>query len=163
VARIATRRATPIRVLLVEDRPVARKMLADELAAVEGIEVPYLARDADEAVRLVREKRPDIVLLDLVLPGRDGIETIKEIRTFSDVPIVLLTGANVAPESLEHVAKRQGADAFIRKPSGPVSFDMYRITGRLVAEIERLVAIHGEPEGEPERFLPRSEHSRPNS
>ncbi len=127
-----------VRVLIVEDRPVARKMLGDELSKAEGIEVTDVARDGEEAIRIIRDHEVDVVIMDLVMPGKDGIETISEIRGFSDVPIVLLTGATVATESLEHVARNKGADAFIRKPSGPVSVDLYRITQQLVAEIRTL-------------------------
>lgn len=127
-----------VRVLIVEDRPVARKMLGDELAKAEGIEVTDVARDGEEAIAIIRDHEPDVVIMDLVMPGKDGIETIGEIRGFSNVPIVLLTGATVATESLEHVARNKGADAFIRKPSGPVSVDLYRITQQLVAEIRSL-------------------------
>ncbi len=137
----------PVRVLIVEDRPVARKLLGDELAQSSDIQVSDVASNGDDAVRLVRETHPDIVIMDLVMPGKDGIETISEIRGFSDVPIVLLTGATVATESLEYVARRKGANGFIRKPSGPVSVDLYRITEELVGEIRRLTKDRGTPRG----------------
>lgn len=132
-----------VRVLIVEDRPVARKLLADELTSA-GFRIGPIARNGDEAIRLVREDPPDVVIMDLVMPSKDGIETITEIRSFSDVPIVLLTGATIASKTLEHIARRKGADAFIRKPSGPVSLDLYRITDRLVAEIRRLTVTAGQ-------------------
>lgn len=127
-----------VRVLIVEDRPVARKMLGDELSKEAGIEVTDVARSGEEAIEIIRDHELDVVIMDLVMPGKDGIETISEIRSFSDIPIILLTGASVATESLEHVARKKGADAFIRKPSGPVSVDLYRITQQLVAEIRSL-------------------------
>jgi two-component system, chemotaxis family, protein-glutamate methylesterase/glutaminase len=134
-----------VRVLIVEDRPVARKLLMDELSQVPDVRVSDVARDGEEAIEIVRSRPVDVVIMDLVMPSKDGIETISEIRGFSDVPIILLTGASIATESLEHVARRKGANAFIRKPSGPVSVDMYRITERLLNEIRRLAQKTHEP------------------
>src|SRR3989337_2293032 len=91
-----------IRVLIVEDRPVARKLLEAELVQAHGIEIAAVAQD--------------------------GIEALTKIREFSDVPVILLTGAKVATESLEHVARKKGADGFFIKPSGSVSVDLYSIS-----------------------------------
>lgn len=134
---IQTRDRHAVRVLIVEDRPVARKLLEDELVD-GGLQVVAVARDGDEAIELVGRLDPDVVLMDVVMPGKDGIQTLSEIRRFSDVPVILLTGAQVAVESLEHVARRRGADAFFLKPSGPVCLDLHTIRGDLVAEIRRL-------------------------
>ncbi len=128
----------PIRVLIVEDRPVARKLLEAELVQAHGIEIAGIARDGEEAIEQVQEIDPDIVLMDVVMPGMDGIEALTRIREFSDVPVILLTGAKVATESLEHVARKKGADGFFIKPSGSVSVDLYSISEPLIAEIRKL-------------------------
>lgn len=132
--------ATSIGVLIVEDRPVARKLLEAELDAAAGLHVVGFAKDGVQAIDQVKALSPDIVLMDVVMPGMDGIEALGKIREFSTVPIILLTGAKVATESLEHVARRQGADGFFVKPSGSVSVDLYSIAKPLIAEIRRLVA-----------------------
>lgn len=127
-----------IRVLVVEDRPVARKLLIDELAEALDIDVVGEARNGQQAVDLARETDPDIILMDLVMPGKDGLATTQEIRGFSDVPVILLTGASIDLESLQYVAKKQGVDAFFQKPSGSVSVDLYAIRDELVAKIREL-------------------------
>ena len=119
---------------------MARKLLEDELVKAGGVTVVGVAKDGEEGLALVREADPDVVLMDVVMPGMDGIEALDRIRAFSDVPVILLTGAAIATESLEHIAKRKGADAFFLKPSGSVSVDLYAIANKLVAEIKRLAA-----------------------
>jgi CheY-like chemotaxis protein len=108
-----TRAATARSILTVEDDPIVR---ADLRLVLEdaGFEVCEAARDGVEAVELERKHRPDLVLMDLGLPRRDGVEAIRQIRDSGDVPIVALTG-----HSRNDVVDRAidaGADAFVLKP-----------------------------------------------
>ncbi len=76
-------------ILAVDDEPDILRVL--ELAlAEEGFEVLPLSR-ATEVVPLVRERRPALVLLDVMLPEKSGLELLDEIRAFSTVPVILLT------------------------------------------------------------------------
>ncbi|MFM8350393.1 MAG: response regulator, partial [Actinomycetales bacterium] len=77
------------RVLVVDDDQALAEMLGIVLRG-EGFE-PYFCADGAEAVTAFREARPDVVLLDLMLPGRDGIDVCRAIRAESGVPIVMLT------------------------------------------------------------------------
>jgi len=69
-----------IRVLLADDHPVVRSGIRAELDGAEGIEVVGEASSGDEALRLVEELRPDILVLDVVMPGVDGVETTRLLR-----------------------------------------------------------------------------------
>lgn len=131
-------RAQTIRILIVEDRPVARKLLESEIASVADLSICGEARDGREAVQKVKELEPDVVIMDVVMPRMDGLEATAEIRTFSKVPIIILTGSHQDSETLRYLAKRRGADGFLLKPSGPVSADLYKIQEQLVAEVRRL-------------------------
>ena len=70
---------TPIRVLVVDDHAIVRKGTRALLAEVEGIEVVGEAADGQAAVDQVTALRPDVILMDLVMPGMDGIEAIRQI------------------------------------------------------------------------------------
>src|SRR5690242_21129366 len=77
------------RVLVVDDDAALAEMLGIVLRG-EGFE-PTFVSDGDKAVEVFRESRPDLVLLDLMLPGSDGIDVCRQIRAESGVPIVMLT------------------------------------------------------------------------
>src|SRR5664280_2428295 len=81
--------AARLRALVVEDEAPLARAIADYLSN-DGFDVD-IAGDGETAVELVARSRPDVVLLDLMLPGIDGIETCRRIRTFSDAYVVMLT------------------------------------------------------------------------
>ena len=73
-----------------------------------------VARDGDEALRVARQERPDLIVLDLGLPGRDGLDVTRELRRDSNVPIVMLTART--EESDKIVGLELGADDYLTKP-----------------------------------------------
>jgi CheY-like chemotaxis protein len=99
-------------VLTVEDNPITRTELRLVLEDA-GFEVIADARDGAEAVELAREHRPDLVLLDLGLPGVDGIETTRRILAERRVPIVAVTGRS---RELAERALEAGATSYLLKP-----------------------------------------------
>jgi two-component system response regulator MtrA len=82
----------------------------------EGFE-PVFCADGAEAIQVFRDSRPDIVLLDLMLPGRDGIEVCRAIRAESGTPIVMLTAKSDTIDVV--VGLESGADDYIVKPFKP--------------------------------------------
>src|SRR5262245_22450495 len=82
-------RAAVSRVLVVDDEPDLAKLVGNYLER-DGFEVA-LAFDGSQAVELARQVDPDVVVLDLGLPGMDGIEVCRVLRTFSDCYVVMLT------------------------------------------------------------------------
>ncbi|GAB4013619.1 MtrAB system response regulator MtrA [Nocardioides ultimimeridianus] len=103
------------RVLVVDDDASLAEMLGIVLAQ-EGFESRVCAR-GDEALSAFREYRPDLVLLDLMLPGKDGIDVCKEIRAESGVPIVMLTAKGDTVDVV--LGLESGADDYIVKPFKP--------------------------------------------
>src|SRR5512143_2063274 len=103
------------KILIVEDEPKLASLLADYLIA-SGFE-PFSLGNGTEVVPWVREQMPDLILLDLMLPGRDGIEVCKDIRTFSNVPIIMITARVEEIDRL--LGLELGADDYICKPFSP--------------------------------------------
>ena len=84
--------ATPIRVLLADDHPVVRRGLAALLDTLDGIEVVAQAGTGDEAVREVGFSRPDVVVMDLRMPGVDGVEATRRIvKGYPKTAVLVLT------------------------------------------------------------------------
>ena len=104
-----------IRALVVEDE-VAMAELVGSYLEREAFEVT-LGHDGIEAVRLAREVDPDIVVLDLGLPGQDGIEVCRQLRTFSDAYVVMLTARTDEVDTL--IGLSVGADDYMTKPFSP--------------------------------------------
>ena len=107
--------SAPARILIVEDEPKLAALVGDYLR-VGGYESNWVA-DGREAVSAVRNGQPDLVLLDLMLPGRDGLDICRELRSFSDVPIIMLTARVEEIDRL--LGLELGADDYICKPFSP--------------------------------------------
>ncbi len=103
------------RVLVVDDEPHIRAVLRGYLEA-DGFAVAEAA-DGEDAVRQVRQDAPDLVLLDVMLPGMDGIEALRQVRTFSDVYVIVVTAR--AEEVDKLVGLGVGADDYVTKPFSP--------------------------------------------
>ncbi len=106
---------TVTRVLVVDDETPIVELVRDYLAA-EGMEVA-VAQDGPSAVNAVRERRPDVVILDVMLPGLDGFEVLRQIRTFSDAYVIMLTAR--AEEIDRIIGLSVGADDYLVKPFSP--------------------------------------------
>ncbi|MGH8827379.1 MAG: response regulator [Jiangellaceae bacterium] len=102
-------------VLVVDDEPGIRRVLRGYLEA-EGFEVVEAAT-AESAVSQVRRQAPDLVLLDVMLPDGDGLDVLRQVRTFSDVYVVLVTAR--AEETDKLVGLGVGADDYVTKPFSP--------------------------------------------
>lgn len=103
----------PLRVLVADDDPMTRRMVCDELAN-EGIEVVGQARNGDEAYELAVALRPDLVLMDVVMPGTDGIAATK--RLMEEAPEIAVIILSVADDDeLGMLAMHVGAVGFLTK------------------------------------------------
>ena len=116
------------RILVVDDEPQIRRALAVNLRARE-YEVD-LAESGEEALRLAAAHHPDLILLDLGLPGIDGIDVVRGIRGWSTVPIVILSVREA--EADKGAALDAGADDYVTKP-----FGMDELLARLRASLRR--------------------------
>jgi DNA-binding response OmpR family regulator len=115
-------------ILVVDDEPVIRETLAEALET-EGFET-VAAGDGRTALALFRSERPDLVLLDLMLPEMSGIEVCRVIRSESSVPIIMLTARTAEVDRV--VGLELGADDYVTKP-----FSIREVTARIRAIFRR--------------------------
>ena len=126
-------------ILVVDDEPTLRETLVDALEA-DGFRV-VAAADGREALTKFRAERPDLVLLDLMLPELSGIEVCRIIRAESGVPIVMLTAKDSELDKV--VGLELGADDYVTKP-----FSLRELSARIRAlfrRSEQAVAVEGPP------------------
>lgn len=103
------------RILIVDDEERIRTFLKSKLSA-SGYTV-LTAKDGMEALDKIRVEEPDLVLLDVLMPRLDGIETLKEIRTFSAVPVIILSAKGSDADKIKGL--NLGADDYMAKPFNP--------------------------------------------
>lgn len=105
----------PESILVVEDEPELAQLLADYLQAANF--AVHTLHDGIEADTWLRANKPDLVLLDLMLPGKDGLEICKALRQFSNVPVIMVTAKVEEIDRL--LGLELGADDYICKPFSP--------------------------------------------
>ncbi|MGH3665216.1 MAG: response regulator transcription factor, partial [Egibacteraceae bacterium] len=116
------------KIMVVEDEPSLIDALEYGLAA-EGFDV-VAASDGQDSLQLLDRERPDLVLLDLMLPGMSGTEVCKRIRSSSAVPIIMLTAKDSEIDKV--VGLELGADDYVTKP-----FSMRELAARVRAVLRR--------------------------
>lgn len=104
-----------IRVLVVDDDPMVQQVNSEYVETVRGFRVVGSARTAGEAIEAVRAHRPDLVLLDIFMPGQDGVAALKEIRRQEFQPDVIMVSAAQDAQTIQDVL-RYGAIDYIIKP-----------------------------------------------
>ncbi|MBR4441788.1 MAG: response regulator transcription factor, partial [Clostridia bacterium] len=116
------------KILLVDDDPNIRQLVNLYLEK-EGFEV-CMADRGDTALQMFRQSPPDLMLLDVMLPGMDGWQVLREARKTSDAPIIMLTAKD---ETFDKVLGLElGADDYVAKP-----FDMKELVARIKAVLRR--------------------------
>jgi DNA-binding response OmpR family regulator len=127
-ARGGAKEGGPVRVLVVEDTREYRELVAKQLGN-EGFAVD-VAQDGGTAVELARTREPDVIVLDLGLPDMDGVEVCRQVRTFSQAYVVMLTGRDDEVDKL--VGLSVGADDYMTKP-----FSARELVARVRAMLRR--------------------------
>jgi DNA-binding response OmpR family regulator len=130
----------PEKILIVEDETALRETLAYTLAR-EGYEV-RTAADGPGALSAAREQPPDLVLLDIMLPGMDGFEVCRRLRAETNVPILMLTAREAEIDRV--VGLEMGADDYIVKP-----FHMRELVARIKAQLRRTRMVREEQAAAP--------------
>ncbi|MBN2006707.1 MAG: response regulator transcription factor [Anaerolineae bacterium] len=127
------------RIMIVEDEPRYLRVLKLNLEESNYEIIP--AQNGAEALNLFIEKNPDLILLDLMMPGMDGYEVCRRIREFSEVPIIMLTALNETGDKVKGLDI--GADDYITKP-----FSARELLARVRAALRRgQIADHTKYEG----------------
>jgi two-component system response regulator BaeR len=120
-------------ILIVEDEAKIASLLRDYLEKIGGYQTRWVAR-GDEAMQVFEEVSPDLVLLDLMLPGMDGLEVCKAIRAKSQVPVIMVTA--LVEEIDRLLGLELGADDYICKPFSP-----REVVARVKAVLRRASAL----------------------
>ncbi|MEW6079963.1 MAG: response regulator [Thermodesulfobacteriota bacterium] len=103
------------KILIVDDSPVARKMLKNSIPKNKGYEI-FEATDGQDGIKKFQMLKPDVVFMDLTMPGVDGYQALEEIRSFDSKAMVIVTTADVQPKSISSVMER-GAFTLLKKPA----------------------------------------------
>lgn len=123
------------RVLVVEDEAPVRSLLCALLAS-NGYQCDEVS-SAEDAIREAAEKRPELIVLDLLLPDQNGIELVKRIRGWTNTPIIIISA--MTQESEKIAALDAGADDYLTKPFGPGE-----LLARLRAALRRRPSTEGD-------------------
>lgn len=104
-----------INILLVDDSAFMRQILKEKISEIDGLNVIATARNSQEAFQKIKQFNPDLITLDIEMPGMNGLETLKVIKESCDIPVMMmssLSGKEITIEALE-----AGAIDFIEKPA----------------------------------------------
>ncbi len=127
------------RVLIVDDEPSIVRMLELALAA-EGYDT-VIAGNGTEAIAAVEENEPDVVVLDIIMPGIDGFEACRRIRNISSAPIIMLTARRNEMDIIQGLDA--GADEYVTKP-----FSVAELSARIRAALRRAEISDDDPNRE---------------
>jgi two-component system, chemotaxis family, protein-glutamate methylesterase/glutaminase len=131
-----------VRVLVVDDSALARKVLRESLSRVPGIEVVGIARDGLEALEKISELSPDVVTLDLVMPGLDGLGVLRALD-WAERPKVIVVSTSDAESELGIEALGNGAIGVVHKPTATANDRLYELSRELADAV--LNAAHARP------------------
>ncbi len=121
---------TPLRILVIEDEAPMRELLTYHLR--EAGHRVALAKDGEEGLSQALKLEPDLILLDLMLPGMDGLTVLRRLRRQSDVPVIVLTALGEVPDKVKGLDC--GADDYLPKP-----FESAELLARVTAVARRVL------------------------
>jgi two-component system chemotaxis response regulator CheB len=153
-----------IRVMIVEDSAVVRALLEEIIGRDSRLKVAAVAASAEEALRILQDLSPDVIAMDIRLPGMDGLEATRRIMSQNPIPIVVVS-ANVESKERSSTAMealRAGALTILEKPMGTANADYEAVAERLCTQLVimsqvKLVRQHvrREPRAMPAHGWPR--------
>jgi DNA-binding response OmpR family regulator len=106
-----------VKVLIVDDEPDVRSLVRSALSFARQDLTAIEASDGDEALAMIYSERPDLVVLDLALPRRDGFAVLEQVREKTDLPIIVLTARGLEEDKIKGL--QLGADDYLTKPFSP--------------------------------------------
>jgi len=132
----------PVRVLVVDDSALMRKLIPQILATDPSIQVVGTAMDGNFGLKKIEELRPQVVTLDLEMPGMSGLDMLKEIMRTHRVPVIVVSSHSTQGASVTLKALSMGAFDFVAKPAD-VSARMPEIAHELIAKIRAAAQSRG--------------------
>jgi two-component system chemotaxis response regulator CheB len=131
----------PVRVLIVDDSAVMRKLLSDILQGALGIEVVGTARNGGDALTKVNSLNPDVVTMDIEMPKMDGLTALTHIMAEKPLPVIMVSAMDKRQADITMKALDLGAVDFISKTSGTLSLDMEKSSRTLISKVKMAARI----------------------
>jgi two-component system, chemotaxis family, protein-glutamate methylesterase/glutaminase len=147
----------PVRILIVDDSAVIRKVLSSMLASDPEIVVAGTAGNGTQALARIPDAKPDLVTLDIEMPGMDGLETLVEIRKlYPKLPVIMFSTLTERGATATLDALARGASDYVTKPShtGGSDTSRERVQEELIRKIKSLCAVRS-PQPRPAPAAPR--------
>ena len=132
----------PVRVLVVDDSALMRKLIPQILASDSSIQVVGTAMDGNFGLKKIEELRPQVITLDLEMPGMGGLEMLKEIMRSHRIPVIVVSSHSTQGASVTLKALSMGAFDFVSKPND-VSARMPEIASELISKIKAAAQSRG--------------------
>src|ERR1035437_9014173 len=124
-----------VRVLVVDDSALMRKLIPQMLVADESLEVVGTAMDGNFCLKKIEELKPNVITLDLEMPGMNGIDTLKEIMRRQPVPVIVFSSHSTEGASVTMKALGLGAFDFVTKPKDATAH-MAETARELIAKVK---------------------------
>ena len=141
-------RGRPHTVLVVDDSAFMRRVISDILSSTDEFKVIGTARDGNDALKKVHQLDPDLVTMDVEMPGLDGLAALGYIMSETPRPVVMLSAFTVAGGDATLRALDYGAVDFVSKPSGTISLNLETVSDRLLEALRKAgIPILGEAVG----------------
>src|SRR6476646_2916835 len=153
--------AQPVRVLVVDDSALMRKLIPQILQTDSSIEVVGTAMDGNFGLRKIDELKPQVVTLDLEMPGMGGLDMLKEIMRRHRLPVIVVSSHSTEGASVTLQALSMGAFDFVAKPND-VSARMPQIAQELITKIKAAAQSRGVKLRPVPEILPRSQKILPD-
>jgi len=125
-----------IKVLVVDDSAFMRKVITDIIDSDPELEVVGKARDGNDALGKIEKLKPDVVTLDVEMPGMDGLTALAEIMKSHPLPVVMLSSLTKKGAEQTLKALQLGAVDFVSKPSGGISLDIEKVKDDILTKIK---------------------------
>src|SRR5699024_5210185 len=124
-----------VQVLVIDDSAFMRKVISQLLSEDPRIQVIATARNGEDGLKKIEQFQPDVVTLDVEMPIKDGISTLKHIMNQYPTPVVMVSSMTAKGAESTVKAIQLGAIDFIQKPSGPISLDMDHIQENMIETV----------------------------
>ncbi len=124
-----------INVLICDDSALMRRSLKNIIESARGIRVVGMARDGEDAVEKARQLKPDVVTMDINMPGLDGITALQIIVNENIAPVLMVSSLTQEGAETTFEAMALGAFDYVSKPGGTVSIRMEPVAEELVSKI----------------------------
>lgn len=152
-----------IRVLVIDDSSFMRKVIGDILDEVPGISVIARARDGIDGLEKAEKLRPDVITLDVEMPRKNGIDTLREIMERFPTPVIMVSSLTQSGATVTMQALAMGAVDFVAKPSGTISLNMREVGGELIQKVLAAAYARSTLPGRPFPSSPRATEQQKSS